>query len=149
MRSTSPVSVAIVGAGYTSAAFLTHLLERRPDVAEKIAVFGKGSLGHGAAFGTLHPDFRLNVRAQIMQLRPAKPDLFPIWSEAYLQDEDAYCEAGQFYRRADFARYIDHELGQLPYNEDVKFIRQQVLSVRYEHSLSSWHLCSHLTSLRR
>ena len=37
------------------------------------------------------------MRAQIMQLRPAKPDLFPIWSEACLQDEDAYCEAGQFY----------------------------------------------------
>ena len=91
MRPTSSVSVAIVGAGYTSAALLTHLLERRPDVAEKIAVFGKGSLGHGAAFGTLHPDFRLNVRAQIMQLRPAKPDLFPTWSEACLQDEDAYC----------------------------------------------------------
>ena len=110
MRPTSSVSVAIVGAGYTSAALVTHLLDRRPDVAEKIAVFGKGSFGHGAAFGTLHPDFRLNVRAQIMQLRPAKPDLFPIWAEACLQDEGAYCEAGQFYRRADFARYMDHEL---------------------------------------
>ena len=91
-------------------------------------------------FRYLHPDFRLNVRAQIMQLRPAKPDLFPIWAEACLQDEGAYCEAGQFYRRADFARYMDHELGQLPYNEDVNFIRQQVISARYENSLSKWHL---------
>ena len=140
MRPTSSVSVAIVGAGYASAALLTHLLELRPDVAEKITVFGKGSFGHGAAFGTLHPDFRLNVRAQIMQLRPAKPDLFPIWAESCLQDEDAYSEAGQFYRRADFARYIDYELSQLPYNEDVNFIRQQVISVRYEHSISKWHL---------
>ena len=140
MRPSSSVSVAIVGAGYTSAALVTHLLDRRPDVAEKIAVFGKGCFGHGAAFGTLHPDFRLNVRAQIMQLRPAKPDLFPIWAEACLQDEGAYCEAGQFYRRADFARYMDHELGQLPHNEDVNFIRQQVIYVRYEHSLSKWHL---------
>ena len=96
MRPSSSVSVAIVGAGYTSAALVTHLLDRRPDVAEKIAVFGKGCFGHGAAFGTLHQDFRLNVRAQIMQLRPANPDLFPIWAEACLQDEGAYCEAGQF-----------------------------------------------------
>ena len=140
MRPTSSVSIAIVGAGYTSAALVTHLLDRRPDIAEKIAVFGKGSFGHGAAFGALHPDFRLNVRAQIMQLRPAKPDLFPTWAEACLQDEGAYCEAGQFYRRADFARYMDHELSQLPYNEDVNFIRQQVISVRYEQSLSKWHL---------
>ena len=35
---------------------------------------------------------------------------------------------------------MDHELGQLPHNEDVKFIKQQVISARYEHSLSKWHL---------
>tara|TARA_Y100000589_G_scaffold316123_1_gene340497 strand:+ start:440 stop:1807 length:1368 start_codon:yes stop_codon:yes gene_type:complete len=140
MRPSFSLSIAIVGAGYTSAALLMHLLERMPDFAEKIAVFGRGSFGHGAAFGTLHPDYRLNVRAQIMQLRPTKPDLFPNWAEACLQDEDAYCEAGKFYRRVDFARYIDHELSQLPYKEDVKFIRQHVISVRYEHNSSNWHL---------
>ncbi len=140
MRPSSSISVAIVGAGYTSAALLTHLLDREPNVAEKIAVFGEGSFGHGAAFGTLHPEFRLNVRDQIMQLRPAKPSMFPMWAEACLQDEDAYCDEGKFYRRADFARYIDHELRQLPHKDDVKFIRQQVISIRYDNKPSCWHL---------
>jgi len=140
MSSSSTVSVAIVGAGYTSAALVTHLLDRVPDAAEKIAVFGKGSFGHGAAFGTLHPEFRLNVRAQIMQLRPEYPELFPTWAEACLQDGDAYCDAGEFYRRADFARYIDHELSQLPNCDEVNYIRQQVTSIRYQNSPSCWQL---------
>lgn len=140
MRSPHSVSIAIVGAGYTSAALLTHLLDRLPCWAGDIAVFGKGSFGHGAAFGTFHPDFRLNVRSQIMQLRPAKPELFPLWAEAFLQDEDAHCNAGKFYRRADFARYIDYELSQLPNINDVNFIQEQVTSVIYESSASCWHL---------
>ena len=122
MRPSSPVSVASVGAGYTSAALLTHLLDRMPNIAEKIAVFGKGSFGHGAAYGTLHPEFRLNVRAQIMQLRPAKPDLFQSGLKLVCRMKMPIVRQDNFIRRADFARYMDHELGQLPYNEDVKFI---------------------------
>ena len=72
----SALGIAVVGSGYTSASILTHLLDLQPELAAQITVFGPGPFGHGAAFGTAHPDFRLNVRAQIMQLRPARPDVF-------------------------------------------------------------------------
>ena len=126
MRPSSSVSVAIVGAGYTSAA-LVRICLTEAGCCEKIAVFGKGLLVM-VRLSVLCTRLQTECAGPDYAASPCKPDLFPIWAEACLQDEGAYCEAGQFYRRADFARYMDHELGQLPHNEDVNFIRQQVIS---------------------
>ena len=132
--------LAIIGSGYTAASVLTHLLDADPQKAEEISVFGPAPFGHGAAFGTEHRDFRLNVRAQIMQLRPARPDDFPLWADHALDDPEAHRAQGSFYRRADFARYLDERLSQLPGFEAVRFDRRKVTSVRYDKGSALWHI---------
>lgn len=138
--SAEAVGIAIVGSGYSCASVLTHLLDVAPERAGQITVFGPGSCGHGAAFGTAHPDFRLNVRAQIMQLRPARPDQFPKWAEQNLNDAEAHCPEGAFYRRADFACYLDTELSKLPGFEEVSFCPQRIISVVYDNASARWNL---------
>ena len=136
----SALGIAVVGSGYTSASILTHLLDTQPEQAAQITVFGPGPFGHGAAFGTAHPDFRLNVRAQIMQLRPARPDRFPIWAGQNIDDEEAHCAEGAFYRRADFARYLSTEINKLPCIGEVSFCAQRVISADYDKGSALWYL---------
>lgn len=140
MTSSAALGIAIIGSGYTAASVLTHLLEAAPDRAGHIGVFGPAPFGHGAAFGTTHPDFRLNVRAQIMQLRPARPDQFPDWAADNLRDAEAHCLQGAFYRRADFARYITAEMDKLAGRDEVRFYPQAVISVRYDNGSGLWQL---------
>ena len=80
------------GRGYTSVALVTHLLERRPILQKKLLCLAKILVMVRLVLCTLTSD---QMHAQIGGARPAKPDLFPIWAEACLQDEGAYCEAGQ------------------------------------------------------
>ena len=142
MTFSAALDIAVIGSGYTCASLLTHLLEAAPHRADHITVFGPRPCGHGAAFGTAHPDFRLNVRAQIMQLRPAKPDQFPQWAIQNLNDPEAHCDAGAFYRRADFARYLDEELGSLAGMSEVRFVDQRVTSAGFDSASARWHLVS-------
>ena len=136
----SALGIAVVGSGYTSASILTHLLDLQPELAAQITVFGPGPFGHGAAFGTAHPDFRLNVRAQIMQLRPARPDVFPAWAEQNIEDKTAHCAEGAFYRRADFARYLNTEIEKLSHSDEVSFCAQRVISADFDNGSALWHL---------
>ena len=140
MTSSAVSALAIIGSGYTAASVLTHLLDADPQQARGIAVFGPGPFGHGAAFGTRHPDFRLNVRAQIMQLRPARPEAFPLWADQTLDDPDAHRPEGAFYRRTDFARYLDEQLHQLNGFDEVRFDPRPVTSVRYDNGSGLWHI---------
>lgn len=140
MTSSVPSGLAIIGSGYTAASVLTHLLDADPQKADEISVFGPAPFGHGAAFGTVQSDFRLNVRAQIMQLRPARPDDFPLWADRTLDDADAHRAEGSFYRRTDFARYLDERLRQLPGFDKVRFDSRAVISLRYDKGSGLWHI---------
>ena len=136
----SALGIAVIGSGYTSASILAHLLDLQPELASQITVFGPGRLGQGAAFGTTHPDFRLNVRAQIMQLRPARPDRFPVWAEQNIDDDEAHRAEGAFYRRADFARYLRTEIDNLAGIDAVSFCNQHVISADFDKGSACWHL---------
>ena len=139
----SDLGIAVIGSGYSAASILTHLLDLHPDLADQITVFGPGRFGQGAAFGTIHPDFRLNVRAQIMQLRPARPDIFPVWAEQNINDEEAHRAEGAFYRRADFARYMTTELKTLSGIDEVSFCEKLVVSADFDKASARWHLMLH------
>ncbi len=104
--------LAIIGDGYAAAVLLIHLAKQGYDL-NQVAVIGKGQLGLGAAYGTQHPDFRLNVRDDLMIIDDDHPDDFVNWA-SQLNDPDAADPegGGKFYRRRDFARYVRHHLAE-------------------------------------
>src|SRR6056300_1379758 len=102
--------LAIIGDGYAAAVLLIHLAKQGYDL-NQVAVIGQGQLGLGAAYGTQHPDFRLNVRDDLMIIDDDHSDDFVNWA-SQLNDPDAADPegGGKFYRRHDFARYVRHHL---------------------------------------
>lgn len=140
MDSLQPLQLAIIGSGYGSASLLVHLLDRRSERASGITVFGPKPFGHGAAFSTVHPDFRLNVRAQIMQMRPAQPDDFLQWATHNISDPEAHRPEGAFYRRVDFARYLDEQINGLAGIDEVRFVSHKVVSFHYDQKQALWQL---------
>ena len=113
-------SVIIVGSGYSAAAAVIHLAHSGFSTSE-ILVIGPGQLGAGQAYGCEADAFRLNVRADLQRLWPDQPDHFPQWAEAHIHDPKAKTHAGNFYRRADFARYVSAQISAVP---DIKNLRQ-------------------------
>ena len=76
-----------------------------------VTVIGPQALGTGQAFGCVNDDFRLNVRAELMQVWPDDPGHFATWAATNItNDREADTDVGAFYRRRDFASYIASEL---------------------------------------
>ena len=113
-------SVIIVGSGYAAAAAVIHLAHSGFSTS-KILIIGPGQLGAGQAYGCEADAFRLNVRADLQRLWPDQPDHFPQWAETHIHDPKAKTHAGNFYRRADFARYVSTQISVVP---DIKSLRQ-------------------------
>ncbi len=113
-------SVIIVGSGYAAAAAVIHLAHSGFSTS-KILIIGPGQLGAGQAYGCEADAFRLNVRADLQRLWPDQPDHFPQWADAHIHDPQAKTHAGNFYRRADFARYVSAQISVAP---DIKNLRQ-------------------------
>ena len=109
MNSDRP-AIAIVGGGYTGAAFAIHLSRaaRRPlDIA---IVEPRGTLGAGLAHSADDPDHRLNGPDGVHILFPDAPDDFGDWlreSGALDRDPEAVTDGGRvFPRRSDFGAYM-------------------------------------------
>ena len=104
--------LAIIGDGYAAAVLLIHLAKHGFNL-NQVVVIGKGQLGLGAAYGTEHPDFRLNVRDDLMIIDDDNPDDFVHWA-SQLDDPNAEDPegGGKFYQRRDFARYVRHMLAK-------------------------------------
>ena len=98
--------LVIVGSGFASFCLAAHLLRGHPERASDITIIGPEPFGNGAAYSCSHPDFRLNVRAQIMRIFPDRPTDFRKWAETEIDDIAAHNPQGAFYRRKDFARYL-------------------------------------------
>ncbi|MGC6518150.1 MAG: FAD/NAD(P)-binding protein [Candidatus Puniceispirillaceae bacterium] len=109
------IKMAVIGAGFTSASLICQLLEAGY-AHEDIMIIGKGVLGHGHAYGTHNPAYRLNVSADLQSLRAQREETggdsaFKEWAKTHCPDDDkAYAEQGIFYQRQDFARYVSEEL---------------------------------------
>ncbi len=106
-------SVIIIGSGYSAAAVVAHLTHAGLPTRE-VLVIGSGPLGAGQAYGCTADAFRLNVRENLQRLWPDQPEHFANWAAAHTQDPAAHDGAGHFYRRHDFARYLQVQLAAIP-----------------------------------
>ena len=120
--------LVIVGSGFASFCLAAHLLRDRPERVSDITIIGSEPFGYGAAYGCSHPDFRLNVRAQIMRIFPDRPTDFRKWAETEIDDIAAHNRQGAFYRRKDFARYLSVLAGQLSGFDKLNLISDEVIS---------------------
>ena len=102
-------SLIIVGSGFAAAAAVIHLAHNGFAPSD-ILIIGPGTLGAGQAYGCKADAFRLNVRADLQRLWPDHSDHFPQWAKTHIEDPQAKTHAGLFYRRADFARYVNAQL---------------------------------------
>ena len=122
-------SVIIVGSGYAAAAAVIHLAHSGFSTS-KILIIGPGQLGAGQAYGCEADAFRLNVRADLQRLWPDQPDHFPQWAETHIHDPKAKTHAGNFYRRADFARYVSTQISVVPDIKNLRQISRMVIDAR-------------------
>lgn len=127
----------IIGDGYTAAVLVYHLIKAGIS-PQQITVFGKGKLGQGRAYGTEHSAFRLNVRAELMQIDESQPSDFKNWAENNINDPEAKTDAGDFFRRRDFARYVTEKVTQCLEGRDLRQIRSHIMSL--ERSGEDWRL---------
>lgn len=104
--------IAVVGGGFSGAAFALHLLRDFPDLAADIDIVEpRARLAGGLAYGTADPQHRINVAAARMAVFAEDPTHFDRWfrDTGGLQDDPA-AEApgvGVFPRRAAFGRYVE------------------------------------------
>lgn len=122
--------ICIIGSGFSAASLALHLLTEGVP-GDLLTVVGPGRLGSGQAYGCeAAEDFRLNVRADLQRLWPDDPTHFAAWAESRLQDDrDAATAVGTFYRRRDFADYVNEELAACPGIASVTHCQSIVTSV--------------------
>jgi uncharacterized NAD(P)/FAD-binding protein YdhS len=107
-------SIAVIGAGYSGAAFAIHMSRLAPRPVEILLVEPRARPGTGLAHSTGHPDHRLNAADSIHLLYLDRPEHFSNWlraSGALERDPAASARNGRIYpRRADFGAYVCQEL---------------------------------------
>ena len=107
-------SICIIGSGFSAASLALHLVSDGLP-GDCLTIVGPGRLGSGQAYGCVADDFRLNVRADLQRIWPDDPNHFVRWAAARLEnDHDAVTDVGTFYRRHDFADYVEQELEACP-----------------------------------
>jgi uncharacterized NAD(P)/FAD-binding protein YdhS len=75
---------------------------------QKITIFGTGTVGLGKAYGGIQPDFRLNIRDDLLNITFGDGPIFADWAAREINDSEAVTKSGRFYRRRDFGRYVEH-----------------------------------------
>ena len=102
-RQDVPLSVAIIGGGFSGVALATQLL--RENSAATIAIVDKGSRpARGIAYGTTDERHLLNIPAGNMSARRDEPNHFLQWARAH---HDASAEKGSFLSRAIYGKYLE------------------------------------------
>lgn len=108
----APLSVAVVGAGFSGALLAVQLL-RRCAGQDRVYLFERDSrFGRGTAYSTGNPNHLLNVRAENMSAFPDDPDHFRRWlATRGAEEQPAETPAGPFVSRALYGRYVQDLLG--------------------------------------
>lgn len=123
--------VAVIGGGFSGAAFAVHLVKRHGRRSQIIVFEPRAHLGAGLAYGADDPSHRINVPAARMSLYPDNPQSFQDFVEthpSHHSDADIVAEDGQLYpQRSLFGTYARTELE--PYLESGA-IRHQRASVQ-------------------
>lgn len=102
----------IVGGGAAGVLAAIHLLE---DSALRVAIVEpRGSLAHGVAYSTAHPEHLLNVVAARMSALDARPDDFVAFLLAQPGADDRPAAATCFAERRVYGRYLAERLRAQP-----------------------------------
>jgi uncharacterized NAD(P)/FAD-binding protein YdhS len=129
--------VAIIGDGFAAAVMVVHLLRKGVPISS-MAVIGHGELGKGNAYNCVSPFFRLNIRDDLPIIFSEDPLDFARWAKKNIHDPEAKTEAGDFYRRQDFGRYVSDLIHNQPSSSLLEQIKARVLSLT--GSENSWRL---------
>jgi uncharacterized NAD(P)/FAD-binding protein YdhS len=112
----SPVRVAVLGGGFSGAAFAVHLIRalHAAGVARALQlsiIEPRATLGAGVAYSSQDPAHRINVPAGRMSLFPDDPTHFARWlartDEAATDPDLLDADGNPFPRREVFGRYVD------------------------------------------
>lgn len=120
--------VAIIGDGFAAAVLAIHLL-RRGLPPSALVLLGPGVLGTGNAYPCSSPFFRLNVREDLPIIFSEDPLHFAKWAEVHIDDPKAKTDAGFFYQRQDFGRYVSELIANEPGSQQVNRIQARVKNV--------------------
>ena len=138
--------VAIVGGGFTGAAFAIHLSRMAGRPLDIAIVEPRGRLGRGLAYDTADPDHRLNAPLEVHFLYPDAPGHLRDWYAGQggpARDPDALAADGNIYlRRGDFGRYVEEQLrahiAGNPSGSTIRHLRSRALAAR--RTLSGYRL---------
>ena len=130
------IEFLIVGSGFTAATLCYHLLEAgiQPNV---INIVGPTKLGYGNAFNCMNDNYRLNVRSEIMWIDPNNKLEFTNWAKKNIIDEEAYHEAGNFYKRSDFGRFVHSKINKL-IEKGQLFHKKEIVKKIYKDKSGNW-----------
>ncbi|WP_200231708.1 FAD/NAD(P)-binding protein [Rubrivivax gelatinosus] len=135
----APLRIAVVGAGFSGAAVVVHLLRLLPAGSCVHLLERGGRFGRGLAYGTCSPSHWLNVPAGGLALDPARPDAFVQW----LQQRFPAFGAGDFVPRMLLGEYFADELAAAEAEARVRGVelRRHVAEVRaIEHDGRVFHV---------
>ena len=134
--------ICIVGSGFSAASLALHLAAEGVP-GDQMTIVGPGRLGSGQAYGCVADEFRLNVRADLQRIWPDDPLHFADWAASRLAgDSEAVTDVGIFYRRRDFADYVEQEIAACPGMKAVT--HRQSLVTAITSQTGGWHV--HLDS---
>lgn len=133
----APQDIVIVGAGFSAAALVIHLL-KRGFPASHLTVIGHGLLGAGNAYGCNSDVFRLNIREDLPIIFSEDPLHFARWAKVHVDDHDAKTHAGYFYLRRDFAKYINQLIQEYDPQRQLRQIPANVINIQQNQTL--WQL---------
>ncbi|MCJ8507026.1 FAD/NAD(P)-binding protein [Rhizobium lemnae] len=111
--------VAVIGGGFSGAAFALHLVRRHQTGAQILVFEPRAQLGAGLAYSAEDPSHRINVPAARMSLYPDDPESFQRFVDSHgvrHTDPSILTPGGQAYpQRSVFGAYVQAELA--PYLE--------------------------------
>lgn len=132
LASRKPV-IAVVGGGFSGAAFALHLVRHYRTTAEIVVFEPRERLGTGLAYSTPDNAHRINVPAERMSLYPDQPDsflTFVLSKQEHAFDSDLYAPDGSPYpRRRLFGDYVASEIGPLLASGAVQHRRASVIAI--------------------
>jgi len=134
------VDVAIIGGGFSGCAVGLQLA-RCATTALRVALFERGHLGRGAAYGTQHSEHLLNTRAHAMSLFPDDPEHFVRWLGSR-GDADAFLSrrlygdyigenAARAFQRPGFS-LIPYRARRVYRGENRRFVVESAAGARFE-----------------
>jgi len=104
-----PLTIAIVGAGFSGTALAIHLLRQRSTAPiDVVLVDPRTELGAGVAYATRDYPYPLNVAAGQMSLDSSRPRDFL----DYLCDQGIHAEPGDYLPRQVFGEYVREQFRQ-------------------------------------